>query len=310
MLPLVANAQSPKRIAMATTASASSHYAYSVAASQAINANAEGVEANVIETGGARDNLRRMARNQADVGIVTTNVAFDVYNGVGDFEGKPYKGLMLWIYGATIQNVVVRKDSGIESLEQLAGRKFNPGIAGSGTEAAADSVFATLGIEGDWVRGSTGDIVDQIKDNRVLGYVKSGAGRQLDSSTVSIAALTPIRVLSLTDEQADTVREKLKNLSVVTVADNEAGKDIPGYTTWAYATGFMARPELDEETAYQMTKAVVEDNQLQAGAFAGLLGSDIPKLTMELSATPLHPGAVRYYEEIGIEIPDRLRPAM
>lgn len=296
------------RLAIATTAAASSHYAYSVAATQAIHQATENIDITVIETGGARDNLRRLERNQADLGLVTTNVAYDVYNGVGDFDGRAYKGLMLWIYGPTIQNVVVREDSGITSLEQLAGTKFNPGIAGSGTEAAADAVFATLGIQADWVRGSTGDIVDQIKDNRVVGYVKSGAGHKLDPSTNSIAALTPIRVLSLNDEQAEKIRNELGNLSVVDVADNEAAQGVPGYRTWAYATGIMARPDLDEETVYQLTKAVVEDNQLQAAAFSGLQGSDIPKLTVDLSTTPLHPGAIRYFEEIGVSVPDHLRP--
>lgn len=305
---LAGSAWAEARLAMATTSAASSHYAYAVAATQAIHKANSGIDVTVIETGGARDNLRRLQRNQADLGIVTTNVAYDVVNGEGDFEGKAYNGQMLWIYGATIQNVIVREDSGITSLEDLAGTKFNPGIAGSGTEAAANAVFETLGIEADWVRGSTGDVVDQIKDNRVVGYVKSGAGRKLDSSTTSIAALTPIRVLSLNDSQAANIKENLGNLSVVEVGDDEAGQGIPGYRTWAYATGIMARPELDEEQAYQMTKAVVEDNQLQAGAFAGLQGSDIPQLTMDLAVTPLHPGAIRYYEEIGLQIPDHLRP--
>lgn len=298
-----------QRLAIGSTASSSSHYAYYVAASQAINKGAEGVETNVVETGATLDNLRRLQRGQVDMGLVTTNVAYDVFNGKGDFEGRPYGGLVLWVYGVSIQNVVVRQDSGIGTLAGLDGARFNPGIVGSGTEATAEAVFAALGIAPDLVRGSTGDIVDQIKDNRVAGYVKSSAGRKLDASSVDIRTLTPVNVLSLTDEQAATIRSDLPSLSIVSVADDEAAKGIPAYSTWAYATTTMARPDLDEETAYRITRAIVEDNDLQAAAFAGLKGSDIPAMTMSLSTTPLHPGAIRYYEEIGVTVPDHLKPA-
>lgn len=308
LLPFAGMAQA-ERLAIGSTASSSSHYAYYVAASQVINNGAEGIETNVVETGATLDNLRRLERGQVDLGLVTTNVAYDVYNGKGAFDGKAYGGLVLWVYGVSIQNVVVREDAGISALADLEGKKFNPGIVGSGTEATTESVFSALGIAPDWARGSTGDIVDQIKDNRVTGYVKSSAGRKLDASSVDISTLTPIRVLGLTDEQAQIIADKLPSLSVVSVQDEEAAKGIAGYRTWAYATTTMARPDLDEETAYRITKAIVEDNEIQSAAFAGLKGSEIPAMTMELSTSPLHPGAIRYYEEIGVTVPDRLRPA-
>ena len=68
------------------------------------------------------------------------------------------------------------------------------------------------------------------------------------------------------------------------------------------------RPDLDDETAYQMVKAVVADQTVQAAAFSGVKGSDFPKQTMEMATTPLHPGAVRFYKEIGVEIPPHLLP--
>jgi TRAP transporter TAXI family solute receptor len=298
-----------QRLAIGSTSSSSSHYGYYVAVSQVINNNVEGVETNVVETGATLDNLRRLQRGQVDLGLVTTNVAYDVYNGLGAFEGADYGGLVLWVYGVSLQNVIVRDDSGITDLAGLEGIRFNPGIVGSGTEATAESVFSALGIAPDYVRGSTGDIVDQIKDNRVTGYVKSSAGRRLDASSVDISTLTGIRVLGLNDAQAEIIREQMPNLSVVDVADGEAATGIPAYTTWAYATTTMSSPDLDEETAYQIIKAICEDETVQAAAFAGLRGSDIPAMTLALATSPLHPGAIRYFEEIGLDVPAHLRAA-
>jgi hypothetical protein len=306
--PSVSQAQ-VERLAIGSTSSSSSHYGYYVAVSQIINNEVAGVETNVVETGATLDNLRRMQRNQVDMGLITTNVAYDVYNGEGAFEGAAYKGLVLWVYGVSLQNVIVREDSEITDLAGLEGMRFNPGIVGSGTEATAESVFAALGISPDFVRGSTGDVVDQIKDSRINGYIKSSAGRMLDASSVDISTLTPIRLLSLTDAQAATIESELPSLSIVDVAENEAANGVPAYSTWAYATVTMARPDLDEDTAYRITKAISEDETIQAAAFAGLKGSEIPAMTMALATSPLHPGAIRYYEEIGLEVPDRLRPA-
>jgi hypothetical protein len=298
-----------QKLAIGTTSASSSHYGYFVAVSKLINEKVSGVEANVVETGATLDNLRRLQRDQVDLGLVTTNVAHDAYNGSGNFEGKAYKPLMLWVYTSAPQNVVVRKDAGVGSLEDLVGKEFNPGISGSATESTAEKIFSLLGIEPDWARGSTGDIVNQIKDNRVVGYVKSGSGKRLDASSIDIATLTPISIVGLSDAQAAKIRESFPNLSVVEVADNQAGEGYPAYKTWAFGVAAVAQPDLDEETAYQITKAIVEDETAQAAAFSGLKGSAIPTMTMELSTIPLHPGAVRYYKEIGVAIPDRLLPS-
>jgi TRAP transporter TAXI family solute receptor len=298
-----------QKLAIGTTSASSSHYGYFVAVSKLINEKVGGVEANVVETGATLDNLRRLQRDQVDLGLVTTNVAHDAYNGNGDFEGKAYKPLMLWVYASAPQNVVVRKDAGVGSLQDLVGKEFNPGISGSATESTAEKIFSLLGIEPDWARGSTGDIVNQIKDNRVVGYVKSGSGKRLDASSIDIATLTPISIVGLSDAQAAKIRETFPNLSVVDVEDNQAGEGYPAYKTWAVGVAAVAQPDLDEDTAYQITKAIIEDQTAQAAAFSGLKGSAIPAMTMELSTIPLHPGAVRYYKEIGVEIPDSLLPS-
>lgn len=79
----------------------------------------------------------------------------------------------------------------------MDGARLNPGITGSATECTTEAVMETLGITPDYVRGSTTDVVDSIKDGRIAGYVKSGVGNRLDGSTMDIATFTSINVLSL-----------------------------------------------------------------------------------------------------------------
>ena len=186
--------------------------------------------------------------------------------------------------------------------------RFNPGIKGSATESTTEAVFGALGLSADYVRGSTTDVVDMIKDNRVAGYVKSGAGTKLDGSTLDIATFTPIKVLGLTDEQKAVLAEKMPDVSIVDVPAG-AADGVPAYSTWSFGVGAAAGPALSEEAAYKIVKAVMEDKEAQGAALASVKGADLAQLTLQYATIPLHPGAARWYREQGIEVPARLQPA-
>lgn len=297
-------AAAQKRLLIGSTSSSSSHYGYFVAVSQVVNQKVKDVETSVVETGATLDNLRRMERKQVDIGLVTTNVMHNAANGRGDFAGKPINAKLLWVYSIAPQNVVVRADAGAKTLADLKGKRLNPGIKGSATEKTAEAVFSALGIAPDYVRGSTGEAVAAIKDNRAIGYVKSGAGLALDASTREIATFTPVRILGLAPEQSSALAKVMPELSIVNVPT--AGADFPAYTTWGFGVGAAAGPELDEQTAYQIVKAVCEDKELQANAFSEVKGVDLIEMTLKYATSPLHPGAVRYFRERGAKIPERL----
>lgn len=294
-----------RKLLIGSTSSSSSHYGYFVAVSQVINQKVKGIHSSVVETGATMDNLRRMQRKQVDFGLVTTNVAFHANAGTGAFSGKPNKARLLWVYSIAPQNVVVRADSGIGTLAELDGRRFNTGLKGSATEKTTDSVFALLGIKPDVVRGSTGEITASVKDNRVLGYVKSGAGMKLDASTREIATFTPVKVLGLNDAQKAKIATAMPELSIVDVPAG-AGTALPAYTAWGFGVGAAASDALDEDTAYAIVKAICEDKELQAAAYADVAGVDIAEMTLKYATSPLHPGAVRYFKERGLDVPARL----
>ena len=288
-----------------STSSASSHYGYFVAATRVINENAEGVSATVVETGATVDNLRRLSRQQIDLGLVTTNIGYQAFNGLNDFEGRPVPTKLLWVYTVAPQNVVMRADAGVARLEDLDGVRLNPGIRGSATEATSEAVFAALGIAPEFVSGSTADVVASVKDNRIAGYVKSGVGDKLDGSSLDIGTFTEIAVLDLSDAQIATLRETMPDVGIVSVPAG-AGPDIGAYDTWAFAVAVAARTDLDEETAYRITRAINENLAPQAAAFGALDGQNIAEMTMQQGTFPLHSGALRYYRELGLDVPSRL----
>ena len=295
-----------KKMLVGATSASSSHYGYFVAVAQVINKNVPDMEASVVETGATADNLRRFSRRQIDIGMITTNTQSEAYYARALYQKNPVKTKILWVYVVAPQNVVVRKDARITKLSDLNGKKFNAGIKGSATEQTTHAVLKALKITPDYVPGSTGDIVTAVKDNRVIGYVKSGAGLALDASSRDIATLTPIDLISLDANQAATIGKEFPDLVVIDVPADVASKGIGAYKTWGFAVGCAAGLDMDEETAYKITKAICEDKTQQAASFADVKGADFMDMTLKYSSSPLHPGAIKYFKEKGAVIPERL----
>jgi TRAP-type uncharacterized transport system substrate-binding protein len=72
---------------------------------------------------------------------------------------------------------------------------------------------------------------------------------------------------------------------------------------------WVVSADVDEELVYQMTKAIYDqaglDRMLQVTNVASEMGPDNALAGIQI---PLHPGAARYWEEVGVEIPERIRP--
>lgn len=303
-----------KRIALGATNAQSSHYAYFAALASLINEKTDGIQASVVETGATVDNLKRMERGQLDAGLVTTTTLYHANEGQYGFDGAPIDSKLLFAYSLAPQLVIVRRDAGIESLADLDGQRFGPGQRGSSTEATSEIVMGALGIAPEFVRGSNSELANMIKDDRLPGFIKSAVGTDFDPLTTDIATLSPLRVLPIPADRLDQIRADVPELSIVDMPASEQQDRPEPYQTWAFMIAVSAAPELDEETAYQIVKAVIEDDGTdgegnQAAAFKPLEGVDIAQLTLDNASTALHPGAVRAFEEAGYTVPDNLKPA-
>lgn len=297
-----------ERLALGATNAQSSHYAYFAALAKIINETyPDAYQASVVETGATVDNLKRMARGQIDLGLITTSALYHANEGIKTFEDGAIASPLLWAYNLAPQLVIVRQDSGVTGFDGLSGARFGPGQRGSSTEATSEDVMGVFGIEPEWVRGSNGELAAAIKDDRAIGFIKSAVGTGFDALTTDIATFTPVQVLGLSDEQVSQMQSELPELSIVDMPGDEMQNSGP-YKTWGFMIGVSARPDMDEQTAYDIVKAVMEDDVEQVTAFPAMEGVDLAEQTLAYATSPLHPGAIRWFEENGYEVPDRLRP--
>lgn len=297
-----------KRLAMGCTATASSHFAYCVGQAKAINGVVADVDVTVVETGATVDNLKRMLKNTIDYGLLTSDQAYLAYKGEGIWKDTPFPDIRnLWFYTVSAIYITVREETGIKTVADLTGKKFSPGFRGAATEKMTEATLTYLGIKPEWVRGGASDLVDAIKDKRIVGYAKAADGFRLDASMMDIAATTPIRVLSFSDDQVKRVKDQFPYYPWVRVPAGSI-KGMGEFWAQGVAVAFAAPKSLPNDVAYKLVKAVMEDKEHQRAAFKGL-ADDMAKVTLEQSLSPLHAGAIKYFREKGMKIPDHLVPA-
>jgi TRAP transporter TAXI family solute receptor len=288
--------------------STSSWYGYLASVAKTINELVPAVSVNVVETGATFDNIARLSKNQVDMGWASYSDTWTAISGKGKFEGKAIPELR-GLFISTLMPVyyVVREDSGVKQFTDLNGKKFNAGMRGSSTEKLCMDFLEAMGVKADYFKGSTEDAVSAIKDGHIVGYAKTGAGLALDATTKDIQTFYKIRILSFTPDQVRELTEKFPSESFATIpAGTNPG--FPEITTNALFMGLIVTKSLNDELAYQIVKAVSEKTAYQVAAIPSLKGLNIPEQTVKYSKIPLHPGAIRYYQEKGWKIPDGLIP--
>ena len=309
LVPCESWAASKKLLAMGATQSSSSHFAYFVAIAKIMNTQVPDLNVSVVETGASVDNINRINKGDLDLGMTTIHLQYQANLGLGAWKDKPVKDqYVLWVYQPAPQNFVIREDSGVKTVYDLNGKAFNPGMRGSATESTVENICSALGIVPKFYRGGTDDTVSAIKDNRIVGYAKSGAGtNMLDASSLDIATFTPIRLLGFSDEDIAKVLAKYPYLSPIALPKG-VYKDSPAYKTFAMLIGVVAGKNISEELGYKIVKACMENFPDQVAAYPSVKGVNLPQLTLETCNVPLHPGAIKYYREIGLKIPENLIP--
>ncbi|UOA17056.1 TAXI family TRAP transporter solute-binding subunit [Sulfitobacter dubius] len=301
-------AQAQERLTMGATHSASSFYAYQVGITNFLNNAVEGVNINVRELGGAEVSTEALLRDEVDMGISVTSSDFAAMNGVEPFRGNADNLRTLFFFAPLPLNFVVAADAGVDSVDALAGKAFNPGGRGTSTERQVEQIMETVGITPDWLRAEGGDALDAFQNGQIAGFVKGG--NHPDGYIQQASSARDIIFLSLDEEQRNKVIEAYPFFSAATSTPSEFYGETEGeVATLQTAIGINTTTNLDEETAYQIAKAVFSDAGKQAASevYAPAKTIDAAQLTIDAAVAPLHEGVIRYLEEAGYTVPDDLK---
>lgn len=270
----------------------------------------EGVVASAQESGGSPENINMMAKGEAEAAVLLASVVVDAYNGRGAFKDKPYKDLrMITVLWPNLVQMVVTEKSGIRSYRDLKGKRVSVGQLGSGTEpntiAALDGAGMTYkDILPEFLGFSQS--ADAIKDGRIVAAQLSG-GIPHPSVLDLFASRVGARLLSMTQDEVKRACELHPEFSEFTIpANTYPGQDY-AVRTIATTTALGIRKDIPEDLVYKITKTIFENLDYIHKSYSGLEYMSLEHAIPGLVA-PLHAGAVRYFKERGIKIPENLIP--
>jgi len=285
---------------MATGGTTGTYYSYGAAAAQVISDNSD-IKFDVQSTGASKANIRLIESGENDIAIVQNDVMNYAYKGIEIFEGEVVTSFstMATLYNETIQ-IVVRADSGINSVADLKGKKVCVGDAGSGTEANTRQILAAYGLSFDDIQVqnmSFGDASTALQDNSIdASFVTAGAPT---TAVMQLAATTKIKILSLSDEVIDSLMKDYPFYVKEVIPANTYTGFAEDATTVAVKATFIVSNDLSEETVYNMTKALIENRAALASAHVKGEFLTIESAVQGNADVPFHPGAIKYYKEIG-----------
>jgi TRAP transporter TAXI family solute receptor len=200
---------------------------------------------------------------------------------------------------------VVRQDSGIRSLGDLAGQSFVPGRKGSFSERLTATALQVLGIES---QVQLIDIDASAAPAAVLSGQVSGlalAGAYPLPTVLDLARATQVRLLSLSrDELQKVIAADDGTVAQLVPRGTYAGVE-EDVTTVAVPTAAFTTSRMSDAMAYAITKAFwAEKASLDAKSppWRGVAATDVLTLGVKL-----HPGARRYYVEAGVPLHAALR---
>ena len=262
-----------------------------------------GIKCTAPSTGGSVANINAIKEGAMDMGVAQSDWQYHAYNGTSKFEEQgPFKDLRaVFSVHSEPFTVVARADAGIETFDDLKGKRVNIGNPGSGQRGTMEVVMGVLGwSKDDFALASELKSAEQsaaLGDNKVdaiIFTVGHPNGSIQEATTTTDAKLIPVEG----PEIDKLVEDNAYYAKAVIPGGMYRGSDDDVNTFGVKAT-FVSSASVDEETIYQVVKAVFENFDRFKGlhpAFANLKQEDM--IADGLSA-PLHPGAERYYKEQG-----------
>ncbi len=303
--PLMAQTQ----LSIATGGTGGVYYPMGGGLAEVINRHVPGYQATAEVTGASVANMGLIATGDADLALGLADTVQQAQTGTGRFEGKqlPMIRGLASMYANMVQ-IVTLADSGITKLSDLKGKRVSVGAPGSGTEVNANAILEANGMSyGDLEvqRLNFNETADALANGDIdAGFWSVGAPT---SSIMNLATSKSIRMIPLSDSEIQAARSANPIFARTRLTGGiyeGVNQDVP---VLGIPNVLAVSSEMSDDLAYAITKAMFENiDELKAVHPAA--NQTTIEFTLDATPVPLHPGAIRYYEETGASVPSRLRP--
>ena len=263
-----------------------------------------GVIVTVEESQGSTQNVMEVRARGGDYVFTTPPALVGLaQRGAAMFEGKsdPAFGTIraLFPIPSLTMHFVVSDASGIQTFEDMAGKTI---LLGSGSFGAREGAkyLGLIGLEGQVTIADSelSNAGAALKNGQIDGFVT--AGSYPAPNVIEAAASVGVTVLSLSADQVAKTKRTPLTIPVGTYAGQTKAISTTSLPVVAYTTSAMS-----DDTAYLLTKTFWGQKEAMGSAAAWWNGISLDMISN--ISTEIHPGAIRYYEEVGAPLTDNHR---
>jgi len=291
-----------QKLTMGTGGSGGTYYSFGTVLGQYVEEQT-GIKCTAVESDGSKANIIGIAAGDYQLGTVQSDVMDYAFQGTKTFadNGKVDSFRVIGaLYAETIQLVTTNPE--IKSVADLAGKKVSIGAPNSGVYFNAMDILTAAGLtldDIDEVTQSFNDSAESLKDKKIdAAFIVAGAPTAAitDLSSTTDAYLVPI------DGEVAAAAKAGCAFYAETVIPAETYKgQTEDVKTLAVKATLIVSADVDEETVYDITKAIFDNTDAIKGRHAKGGELNLEYATKDLTV-PFHKGAAKYFEEKGITV--------
>jgi len=290
------------KINFPTAGASGALYAVGAAITNMWNQKVPGVAASSQASAGGLANLGMVSDGEAQVSIAISSNAYQCLNGTDSFKDHAYKDLKA--IGGLYMNpnqVVVSDKSGIKTLADVKGKHFAVASAGSSVYNECMSHFTVAGmkfpgdIKAELINFT--DAADMLQNGNLDGaWIMSGT----PAPAVSQALTGKNHLISIDDDLFAKLQAKYPWYARYTIPAGTYPNQKEAIKTSAIKMVMFCRGDLKEDLVYNLTKALWTNIDELGKSQKNLKGLKPENAVKDIANLPLHPGAAKYYKEIGV----------
>lgn len=286
-------------IKVGTGGNTGTYYSFTTAALQLLNNDKYTFE--VLSTGGSQANIEGIDDGDYQMAIVQNDVMNYAYKGTNGFAAPIDSFSAIGCIYPEVCQIIATKASGIKSVADLKGKTVAVGDVGSGVYYNATQILAAAGLDIDKdinkVAASFGDSATQIKDGSIdAAFITAGTPTP---AITDLATSTEVVVVDLGDEVIANLMKDYTFYAEYEMTNEDYDFIGEPVKTVAIMATFVVTNDMSEDQAYEITKTLWEKQADIAVAHAKGKEMSTEIAVAGIGDVPLHPGAERYYAEIG-----------
>lgn len=292
----------PDNFTVGTASQGGTYFAYGSGWANFVAGNL-GLSGGAEITGGPMQNMALVHTGNLQFGLTTMGPARESMEGASPLApGVPMDNVCaIFPMYETPFSVTALSDSGITSISDIPdGATIGFGPAGSTSDTYFPRMMEALGVNFERRNGSWADLGSQLQDG-LIDVVAFAAGIPIPAVS-QLEVQTDVNIIGMTDTEARTITENfpVSEFIIPSSTYQSLGKDSRVVSMWNFA---IANCDVPESLAYEITKLTMENNDKMVSIHKAARTS-IPQNYTKNTVLPWHPGAARWFNENGYEIPE------